>query len=106
MFVSQADSSLVFPPRVLFSPANCLTFILRKAMKHPIRIDFVSDIACPWCAVGLSSLQLALSRLGDTVDAELVVHPFELNPRMGEEGEDLVEHIGKKYGRTPQQIAQ
>ena len=75
-------------------------------MKQPIRIDFVSDVACPWCAVGLSSLQLALSRLGDAVDAELVMHPFELNPQMGEEGEDLVEHIGKKYGRTPQQVAQ
>lgn len=75
-------------------------------MKQPIKIDFVSDIACPWCAVGLSSLQLALSRLGDAVDAELVMHPFELNPQMGEEGEDLVEHISKKYGRTPQQVAQ
>jgi predicted DsbA family dithiol-disulfide isomerase len=75
-------------------------------MKQPIRIDFVSDVACPWCAVGLSSLQLALKRLGDAVDAELIMHPFELNPQMGEEGEDLVEHIGKKYGRTPQQIAQ
>jgi predicted DsbA family dithiol-disulfide isomerase len=75
-------------------------------MKQPIRIDFVSDVACPWCAVGLSSLQLALTRLGDAVDAELIMHPFELNPQMGEEGEDLVEHIGKKYGRTPQQIAQ
>lgn len=75
-------------------------------MKQPIRIDFVSDVACPWCAVGLSSLQLALSRLGDSVEAELVMHPFELNPQMGEDGEDLVEHIGKKYGRTPQQIAQ
>ncbi|QIE26051.1 DSBA-like thioredoxin domain protein (plasmid) [Caballeronia sp. SBC1] len=75
-------------------------------MKQPIRIDFISDIACPWCAVGLSSLQLALSRFGDAVDTELVMHPFELNPQMDEEGEDLVEHIGKKYGRTPQQIAQ
>jgi len=78
----------------------------RKAMKQPIRIDFVSDVACPWCAVGLSSLQIALSRLGDTVDAEIVMHPFELNPQMVEEGEDLVEHIGKKYGRTPQQVGE
>ncbi len=51
---------------------------------QPLRIDFVSDIACPWCAIGLSSLQLALSRLGDAVDAEIVVHPFELNPQMGQ----------------------
>lgn len=75
-------------------------------MKQPIRIDFVSDIACPWCAVGLSSLQLALSKIGDEVDVELVMHPFELNPNMVGEGEDLIEHIGKKYGRTPQQVRQ
>jgi predicted DsbA family dithiol-disulfide isomerase len=75
-------------------------------MKQPLRIDFVSDVACPWCAIGLSSLQLALSRLGEAVDAELVMHPFELNPQMGNDGEALVEHIGKKYGRTPEQIAE
>jgi predicted DsbA family dithiol-disulfide isomerase len=75
-------------------------------MKQPLRIDFVSDVACPWCAIGLSSLQLALSRVGEAADAELVMHPFELNPQMGDDGEDLVEHIGKKYGRTPQQVAQ
>ncbi len=80
--------------------------LFRKAMKKPLRIDFVSDIACPWCAVGLSSLEVALSHLGDTVDAELVVHPFELNPNMVDEGEVLVEHIGKKYGRTPAQVFQ
>ncbi|MGO4763044.1 DsbA family oxidoreductase [Cupriavidus sp. 2KB_3] len=73
---------------------------------QPLRIDFVSDIACPWCAIGLSSLQLALSRLGDAVDAEIVVHPFELNPQMGPEGEDIVGYISKKYGRTPAQIAE
>ena len=75
-------------------------------MKQSLRIDFVSDLACPWCAIGLSSLQLALSHLGDAVDAELVMHPFELNPQMGDDGEALVEHIQKKYGRTPEQVAQ
>ena len=73
---------------------------------QPLRIDFVSDIACPWCAIGLSSLQLALSRMGDAVDAEIVVHPFELNPQMGPEGEDIIGYISKKYGRTPAQIAE
>jgi predicted DsbA family dithiol-disulfide isomerase len=77
-----------------------------KAMKKPLRIDFVSDVACPWCAIGLSSLQLAIARLGEAVDVELVTHPFELNPQMGNDGEALVEHIGKKYGRTPEQIAE
>jgi predicted DsbA family dithiol-disulfide isomerase len=83
-----------------------IVIIKRKAMKQPIKIDFVSDVACPWCAVGLSSLQLALSRLGDVVEPELVMHPFELNPQMVDEGEDLIEHIGKKYGRTPAQVLQ
>lgn len=75
-------------------------------MTQPLRIDFVSDISCPWCAIGLSSLRLALSRLGDAVDAEIAVHPFELNPDMAPGGETIVEYLGKKYGRTPEQIAQ
>jgi predicted DsbA family dithiol-disulfide isomerase len=72
----------------------------------PLRIDFISDIACPWCAVGLSSLQRALANLGDEVRAEWVMHPFELNPQMGPEGQDIVEYMASKYGRTPAQIAE
>lgn len=75
-------------------------------MTQPLRIDFVSDIACPWCAVGLSSLQQALSRLGQAVDPQIVIHPFELNPQMRPEGEAIVDYLGKKYGRTPEEIAQ
>ncbi|CAE6730751.1 hypothetical protein R69927_01806 [Paraburkholderia domus] len=75
-------------------------------MKQQLTIDFVSDIACPWCAIGLSSLELALSRLGDAVDAQIAVHPFELNPEMGPDGEAIVDYLGKKYGRTPEQIAE
>lgn len=75
-------------------------------MTQPLRIDFISDISCPWCAIGLSSLQLALSRLGDAVEAEIAVHPFELNPDMGPGGESIVEYLGKKYGRTAEQIAE
>ena len=75
-------------------------------MPQTLKIDFVSDIACPWCAIGLSSLQLALQRVGDAVDAEIVVHPFELNPGMRPEGEAIVDYLGRKYGRTPAQIAE
>ncbi len=75
-------------------------------MAPPLKIDFVSDIACPWCAVGLSALRLALSRVDEAVDTPIAVHPFELNPNMGPEGESLIEHLGKKYNRTPQQIAE
>lgn len=75
-------------------------------MTQSLRIDVVSDIACPWCAIGLSSLMRAVERTADVVDAEVVVHPFELNPQMGPEGEPIAEYIGKKYGRTPAQIAE
>ena len=53
-----------------------------------MKIDFVSDVACPWCAVGLWSLDRALERLGDEVEVELHFEPFELNPSMPPEGED------------------
>ncbi|MFO1339665.1 MAG: DsbA family oxidoreductase [Burkholderiaceae bacterium] len=71
-----------------------------------MKIDFVSDVACPWCAVGLNSLERALERLGGSVDVELAFHPFELNPQMPAEGEDVVEHLARKYGLSPQQLEQ
>ncbi|HEX2541463.1 MAG TPA: DsbA family oxidoreductase [Caldimonas sp.] len=70
-----------------------------------MKIHFVSDVACPWCAVGLSSLEIALERLGDTVPVELHFEPFELNPQMPPEGEDTVQHLAKKYGLPPAQLA-
>jgi predicted DsbA family dithiol-disulfide isomerase len=73
-------------------------------MSRPLQIDFVSDIACPWCAVGLASLQRALARLGDEIDAHITLHPFELNPDMSPQGEPIVDYLGRKYGRTPEQI--
>jgi predicted DsbA family dithiol-disulfide isomerase len=71
----------------------------------PLKLNFVSDVACPWCAVGLASLETALSKLGPEVSAQLHFEPFELNPQMGPEGEDVGEHIAKKYGSTPEQQA-
>ena len=75
-------------------------------MTTRLKIDFVSDVACPWCAVGLASLQQALARSADAVQAELHFQPFELNPDMAPEGEDPGEHLGRKYGSTPAQQAQ
>jgi predicted DsbA family dithiol-disulfide isomerase len=72
----------------------------------PLKIDFVSDIACPWCAVGLGALEQALERLQGQVKAELHFQPFELNPHMGPGGQDLGEHLTQKYGSTPEQQAQ
>jgi predicted DsbA family dithiol-disulfide isomerase len=72
----------------------------------PLKIDFVSDIACPWCAVGLGALEQALARLQGQVQAELHFQPFELNPHMGPGGQDLGEHLTEKYGSTAAQQAQ
>lgn len=66
--------------------------------RPPVRIDFVSDVSCPWCAIGLQALEQALARVGDTVQVELHFQPFELNPRMPAEGEDAIEHLTAKYG--------
>ncbi len=71
-----------------------------------LKIDFVSDIACPWCAVGLGSLERALQRLrADGIEVQLHFQPFELNPHLGPEGQDLTEHLTQKYGSTPAQQA-
>jgi predicted DsbA family dithiol-disulfide isomerase len=73
---------------------------------NPIKIDFVSDIACPWCAVGLASLEQAIERVHGEVSVALHFQPFELNPDMPPEGEDIVEHLTRKYGITPEQVDQ
>jgi predicted DsbA family dithiol-disulfide isomerase len=71
-----------------------------------MKIEFVSDVACPWCAIGLHSLERALERLGPEVPVELSFQPFELNPTMAAEGADTVQYLSAKYGRTAEQIAQ
>jgi len=69
----------------------------------PLKIDFVSDVSCPWCAIGLASLEKALARLDGEVAAQLHFEPFELNPHMPAGGQDITEHLTQKYGSTPQQ---
>ncbi|RBL71361.1 DsbA family oxidoreductase [Pseudomonas sp. MWU13-2625] len=72
-------------------------------MSSALKIDFVSDVSCPWCVVGLNSLLQALEVLRDEVQAEIHFQPFELNPKMGPDGQNITEHIGEKYGSTPEQ---
>ena len=63
-----------------------------------LRIDIVSDVVCPWCVIGYKQLERALELTGVTADFDW--HPFELNPHMVEEGENLREHLAAKYGTT------
>jgi len=73
-------------------------------MPKRIAIDFVSDVVCPWCAIGLSSLEIALERLKGEVEAEIRFQPFELNPDMAFEGKNRDQYIAAKYGRSPDEI--
>ena len=74
-------------------------------MTKQLRIDFVSDVSCPWCVIGLKSLEQALERVDGEVAATLHFQPFELNPNMGPDGQDIVEHVTEKYGATAEQQA-
>lgn len=74
-------------------------------MTRPIKIDFVSDVSCPWCIIGLRGLEEALARTSDAVEAEITFQPFELNPAMPKGGQNIVEHVAQKYGATPEQSA-
>lgn len=76
------------------------------AMTAHLKIDFVSDVSCPWCAVGLGALEAALKRVAPEVSAELHFQPFELNPQMPPEGQDTFEHLNQKYGSSLEQQAQ
>lgn len=74
-------------------------------MTKPMRIDFVSDVVCPWCVIGLKGLEQALANMTDVVTADIHFQPFELNPDMQPEGQDIGEHVAQKYGSTPEQSA-
>ncbi len=73
-------------------------------MKKTIKIDYVSDIACPWCAVGLGSLEEAIKILDGAADVEIHFQPFELNPDMPPGGQEVIEHLTQKYGMPEEQI--
>ncbi|MEH6832596.1 DsbA family oxidoreductase [Sulfitobacter sp.] len=70
----------------------------------PLQIDIVSDVMCPWCIVGFRQLEQALATT--ETGAYIRWHPFELNPTMPAEGQNLREHISEKYGASPEQSAQ
>jgi predicted DsbA family dithiol-disulfide isomerase len=73
-------------------------------MTTHLKIDFVSDVSCPWCVIGLRALDEALARVQGDISAELRFQPFELNPAMGPGGQDITEHITEKYGITEAQV--
>ncbi|WP_299656910.1 DsbA family oxidoreductase [uncultured Tateyamaria sp.] len=77
---------------------------MAESPENVIDVDIVSDVMCPWCIVGFRQLEQALGVTG--MGARVRWHPFELNPAMPTEGQNLAEHIAEKYGSSPEQSAQ
>jgi predicted DsbA family dithiol-disulfide isomerase len=75
-------------------------------MTIQLKIDIVSDVSCPWCIIGYQALNQALSNLAPDIQADITWQPFELNPQMPREGQDITEHITQKYGISVQQSEQ
>lgn len=75
-------------------------------MPQKMKIDFVSDVSCPWCVIGLKALEQALERVADDVTADIHFQPFELNPQMPAGGQELYEHLAGKYGSSREQSDQ
>ncbi|MGF6111824.1 DsbA family oxidoreductase [Pseudomonas frederiksbergensis] len=74
-------------------------------MTATVSIDFISDVVCPWCALGATALEQAIENVAGEVAVELTYKPFELNPDMPAVGEKAVEHLMRKYGRTAEDVA-
>ncbi|SFD31940.1 DsbA family oxidoreductase [Algibacter pectinivorans] len=72
-------------------------------MKEKLKIDIVSDVVCPWCTIGYKRLEKAIKELGIEDQIEIEWQPFELNPNMPAEGQNVTEHITEKYGATLEQ---
>lgn len=80
-------------------------FSLERNAASPVRVDFVSDVTCPWCAIGLRALEQAIARVAATVPVALHLQPFELNPGLPREGEPIADYASRKYGVDAAQLA-
>lgn len=78
---------------------------MNPAVNRTVKVDFVSDVVCPWCALGATALEQAIANLAGEIIVELTYKPFELNPDMPAEGEHAVKHMVRKYGRTVEEVA-
>jgi predicted DsbA family dithiol-disulfide isomerase len=78
---------------------------VNATVNRTVKVDFVSDVVCPWCALGATALDQAIQNLAGEITVELTYKPFELNPDMSAEGEHAVQHMMRKYGRTEEEVA-
>jgi len=76
-------------------------------MANQAHIDIFSDPVCPWCLVGLTRLNNAIQRANKNdpdIEIGITHHPFLLDAKTPEEGEDVVEMLKRKYGRAPDEM--
>ncbi len=71
---------------------------------NKIHIDIVSDIACPWCAIGYARLERAMEQLAPEFEFTVKWHAFELNPDHRGEGEPILPALARKYGRSESEM--
>ncbi len=74
-----------------------------SSLPQPLEVDIVSDVVCPWCIIGYRQFEKSLELMANTPEVIVRWHPFELNPQMPQEGQDVGEHLAQKYGTTPEQ---
>ncbi|HAT86875.1 DsbA family oxidoreductase [Cohaesibacter gelatinilyticus] len=79
-----------------------MTEAVPQSASNNLTLDIISDIACPWCAIGYYRLKAALDKMG--LEAEIVWHPYEINPHLDAKGTNLMDNIIYKYGMTPDQV--
>jgi len=63
-----------------------------------LKIEMVHDTVCSWCPIGYANLKQALRNL--ELEADIHFLPFELNPDMGPKGEDIDDHLARRYQWT------
>lgn len=73
-------------------------------MNDVVRIDVVSDVACPWCAIGVKTLENALKAIQGSINVQVHLQPFELNPDMPEGGQEVLTYLSRKYGTSVEQV--
>lgn len=97
------DEACGFKIRVLSLAKRHSNYFGCIFMTTALKIDFVSDVSCPWCVIGLKALDQALESVAPEITAEMHFQPFELNPKMTAQGQEITEHITEKYGISPAQ---
>ena len=68
--------------------------------RSQLKIDIVSDVVCPWCAIGYKKLSEAMTQMNEEVSFIVNWKPYELHPEIPAEGFDKKEYYKIKFGES------